>query len=188
MALQRIIGTAFDDELRELRREKAPQAADALELADLLGDSPLQRSVPILDFGGKCLDRVVQAFDPEHRAYAGGQCGVVDRFGQVLVAAGLEPRDHVLRVRHRGHHNDRRERERGIGTQAPTHLEAVELGHHDVEQDQIRSMLPGGCQPFLAIGRGEDLVAFRDQSSLQDLDVRRVVVDDEDARRGSHQR
>jgi hypothetical protein len=47
-------------------------------------------------------------------------------------------------------------------------------------------MLPGGCQPFLAIGRGENLVAFGSQPSLQDLDVRRVVVDDEDARRGSH--
>ena len=105
----------------------------------------------------------------QHRAYTGGQCGVVDRFGQVLIAAGLEPRDHVLGIRHRGHHDDRRERERGIGAQAPTHLKAVELGHHDVEQYQIRSMLPGGRQPFLAIGRGEDLVTFRSQSSLQDL-------------------
>jgi hypothetical protein len=68
MALQRVIGAAVDDELRELRREKAPQAADALELADLLGDSPLQRSVPLLHFGGKRLDR-----SPGRR---GGQEGV----------------------------------------------------------------------------------------------------------------
>ncbi len=48
----------------------------------------------------------------------------------------------------------------GVGAQAPAYLDAVELGHHDVEQDQVRRMLPGGRQALLAVGRGDDLVAL----------------------------
>src|SRR5206468_6411809 len=63
MTLQRIIGAAVDDEIRELRREEAPQSAEPLELADLLGDSPFQRSIPLSHLGSQRFDRIVQAFD-----------------------------------------------------------------------------------------------------------------------------
>ena len=137
MALQRIVGAAADDQLGQLRREEAAQPPDPLELGDLRRHALLERGVPLLDFVGQRLDRVVQALDAQHRAHARGERRMVDRLGQVLVAAGLEPGDHVLRVGHRGDHDDRRERERGVGAQPPADLDAVELGHHDVEQDQV---------------------------------------------------
>jgi len=120
--------------------------------------------------------------------HARGESGVIHRFRQVLIAAGLETRDDILRIRHRRHHDDRSKWEFGVRSQAPAHLEAVELGHHDVEKNKIRNLLPGGRQAFLPVGRGDDLIAFGDQPGLQDLDVRRIVVDDEDARRCSHRR
>ena len=188
MALERIVGATADDQLRELGREEASQPADALELRHLLGNALLQRSVPFLHFGGERFYRIVQALDSEHRAHARGKRGVIHRFGQVLVAAGLETRDDILRIRHRGHHDDRSKWEFGVRAQAPAHLEAVELGHHDVEKNEIRNLLPGGRQAFLSVTRGDDLVAFGNQPGLQDLDVGRIVVDDEDARRSSHRR
>ena len=188
MAFERVLGAAADDQLRELGREEAPQSADALELRDLLGNTPLQRSVPFLHFGGERFYRIVQALDSEHRAHARGKRGVIHRFGQVLVAAGLETRDDILRIRHRGHHDDRSKWEFGVRAQAPAHLEAVELGHHDVEKNKVRGLLPGGRQALLSVARGDDLVAFGSEPGLQDLDVGRIVVDDEDARRSSHRR
>jgi hypothetical protein len=38
----------------------------------------------------------------------------------------------------------------------------------------------------LAVGRGHDLVALGGQPQLEDVDVRRHVVHDEDPRRRSH--
>ena len=68
-----------------------------------------------------------------------------------------------------------------IGAQPAAHLDAVELGHHDVEQDQIGQVLAHGSQRLLAVRGGDDLVAVRRQPRAQDVDVGGVVVDDEDA-------
>ena len=52
----------------------------------------------------------------------------------------------------------------------------------------LRVLNSGGRQAFLSVACGDDLVAFGNQPDLQDLDVGRIVVDDEDARRSSHRR
>jgi CHASE3 domain sensor protein len=96
--------------------------------------------------------------------------------------ASLEAGDDVLHVGHRRHHDDGREGEIRVGPQAPANLEAAELGHHQVKQDQVRQKLPCSGQAFFAVGRRDHLVALAAQPGLQNLDVGRVVVDDEDAR------
>ena len=40
-------------------------------------------------------------------------------------------------------------------------LDAVDLRHHDVEQDQVRQVLLGRGQRFLAVGRLHEVVAVR---------------------------
>src|SRR5437868_1913750 len=61
----------------------------------------LQRLGPGLDLGFEPvvqrLHLVVQRLDAQHGAHARDQCTVVDRLGEVVVAAGVETRDHVLR-------------------------------------------------------------------------------------------
>src|SRR5690242_4172877 len=69
MTLQRVVSAAVDDEFGELWRKEPPQASYALELADLFGDAPFERGVPLLDFGGKRLHGVVQPLDAKHRAH-----------------------------------------------------------------------------------------------------------------------
>jgi hypothetical protein len=61
----------------------------------------------------------------------------VHRLGQILVAARLEPGHHVLRVRASRDHDNRHEGQRWISLESTTHLEPVELGHVQVEQDQV---------------------------------------------------
>ena len=107
-----------------------------------------------LHLAGQRLDRGRAGLDAQHRAHARDERGVVHRLGQVLVAARFEPRDDVLRVRHRGDHDDGREGEVRVGAQAPAHLDAVELRHHDVEQDQVglscRARRRGASSPSAA--------------------------------------
>jgi hypothetical protein len=138
-----------------------------------------------LQLGRQRLRAVVKFLDAQHRANARQQRAVVDRLREVLIAAGLEPGDHVLGLAESGHEDDRRERKARIGAQPSADLDAVEPRHHDVEQDEIGRRLARGGQRLLAVGRGDDVVAGAGEPRLQDLHVRRVVVDDEDARRRS---
>ena len=63
------------------------------------------------------------------------------------------------------------------------HADAVELRHHDVEQDQIRREFAGFRKPLFTIGGGRHFVAVRLEAHAQDLEVFRSIVDRENARR-----
>ena len=96
--------------------------------------------------------------------------------------------DDVLRLRPGGDQDHRHEREGGIRLEPPTDLEAVELGHHHVEEDQVRVFLAGKRERFLPVRRRQDLVAVDGEASLEDVDVGGIVVGDEDPRGRSHSR
>ena len=85
-----------DDQLGDLRRQKALEPAHPLDLGDLLGDALLERAVPVGEFGGLLLHLVVQRLDAQHRIHPRDQRRLIDRLGQVFVGAGLEPGDDVL--------------------------------------------------------------------------------------------
>ena len=72
-----------------------------------------------------------------------------------------------------------------VGAEQPADLEAVALGHHHVEQDQVRQVGQRRVEGLLAVGGGHDLVALADQPGPQDVEARRAVVGDQDARRVS---
>ena len=60
--------------------------------------------------------------------------------------------------------------------------EAVEAGHQEVEQDEIRLRLRGGRDRLLAVGReAGELEAVRTQQRRERLAGERVVVHDENA-------
>ena len=68
----------------------------------------------------------------------------------------------------------------GLFRQALRHLEAVETGHHHVEQHEIGSQ--GSCsgERFLAVTGHRDLVSGRAEVDLDEASDVGVVVDDED--------
>src|SRR4029078_10009870 len=64
-------------------------------------------------------------------------------------------------------------------------LVAVELGQHDVEQNQVGRLGPPQAESLRAIGRDNDAVTLLLERVLQESLYVRVVIDDEDL--GRHQ-
>ena len=96
-----------DDQVGDLRRQEAPQAADPLDLVDLLGDAPFERGVPLGELARLVLDGVVQRLLAQHRAHPREEGGVLEGLRQVVVAAGVEARDDVAGVGLRRHEDHR---------------------------------------------------------------------------------
>ncbi len=140
------------------------------------------------------LDLFLQRLDPKERSDPCLQLGEVDRLGDVVVGPGVETDDLVLGRVERRLHDDRDERQGLIALDAPRDLEPVELGKHDVEQNEIRERLrrTSGCtagrgergddrQGLLSIVRHDRGVPARLEPVAQDGHVVRIVVDDQDA-------
>ena len=115
------------------------QPAHAFDLRQLIRDALLQRLVPVGEIVGLGRDLVVQLLHAQHRLDARHQRRLVHRLGQIFVGAGFESGDHVLGVGLGGHQDDRHERQARVGLETPRHLDAVDLRHHHVEQDEVRA-------------------------------------------------
>src|SRR5207302_2366137 len=61
----------------------------------------------------------------------------------------------------------------------PAELPAVHLRHHDVGDDQVRLLDESLVEGFLAVERGDGLVALVLQEGADDVDDVLVVVDDQ---------
>ena len=69
---------------------------------------------------------------------------------------------------------------RGLrGLQPPAGLVAVDPGHHDVEQDQVRLAVRRHRERLLAVGGRKRAVAGATELLLEQVDVQRLVVDDQ---------
>ena len=73
----------------------------------------------------------------------------VERLGHVVVGAQLQPDDLVHVVAARGEHDDRQV---ALLAQSAAHFPAVELGHHQVEHEQVGLALAHLVERFLAVG------------------------------------
>ena len=131
-------------------------------------------------------DLVVQLLQAQHGLHPRHQRRLVDRLGEIFVGAGFEPGDDVLGVGLGRAQDDRRERHRRIVLDPLADLDAVDLRHHDVEQDQVGQMLLGGGERLFAVGGLLEVVAVRAEPREQDVAVGLVVVDDQDTRRIVH--
>ncbi len=120
--------------------------------------------------------------EPGQRTDARDQRDLVDRLGEEIVGAGFQPAHAVRRLVERGDHDDRQVRGRELALQPAADLEAVHARHHDVEQDDVAQPLLADRDRVRAVGRGEDVEIFRGEARLEQLDVGKDVVDDEDAR------
>ena len=194
VAFEDRLAAGSNDRLRELRRQKPLQPADPLDLADLRRDACFERLVPRGEFGRLDFeplrllpDGIVEGLDPQHRTHAGSQRGVIDRLCQVVVGAAVEASDDVRGVGLGGDQDHRDEGQRQIGLEALDGLDAVQSRHHDVEQHEIGEQFACLVERGDAVAGGRDLVAEAFEPHLQDLDIVRDIVDDEDQRRLMHQ-
>ena len=73
-----------------------------------------------------------------------------------------------------------------IRLQLAADLDAVLARHHHVEQDEIGRLRARGDQRLIAVSGRDDLVALPRQAGLEDLEIGRVVVDHQNARRLAH--
>ncbi len=106
--------------------------------------------------------------------------------GQIIVTTSIKPFDNIPRVRFGCHQNHRYRAQELVLLQLPQDADAVTLGHHNVEQDQIGRQLPGACQALFTIGCGHDLVAVGLQSHAQNLQILLRIVDGENQRGIAH--
>ncbi len=119
-----------------------------------------------------------ERLDPAH------QLPQAERLCEVVVGAELQADDLVDLLVPGGQHEDRRLRPRGA--QPPEHLEPVHAGQADVEHDEVRGLVRGEVEAFLAGPRDRDLVALLLERVLDTARDRELVFDDQDG--GSHVR
>jgi len=85
---------------------------------------------------------------PKERADADGEFRRFERFGEVIVCAGLEGFQFVLQARLRGHHQDGRGGKLRFAAQETRDLVAVHIGHHHVGDDYVGFQLVRFRQPI----------------------------------------
>ena len=112
--------------------------------------------------------------------YAGDQLFVVERLGDVVAGPQLEAFDDVFGVVERREEDHRNVLRGGVGLEVLDHFVTVQIGHHDVEQDQVRSLFRRFLYRFVTARRRDDLVLGAAQHGFQQHDVGRDVIDGED--------
>src|SRR6185437_13798688 len=177
------------DHLRHVRGQETLQMIDALKFAHLLSDALFKLPSPIcqlfgllLELLGLPLDLVVEFLHAQQCPHSGNQSDLFEWFGQIIVAAGVEPLNNVFRIRLCGHENDRQKALRPVRLYPLEDLDAVELRHQDVEQHEIWGELTDSLQRLLTIGGGDDLVPLGFESYFQNLDIGGGVVYRKNAR------
>ena len=119
----------------------------------------------------------------QDRADARGQLVGVERLGDVVVGAEVEALG-LVGGRALGGQQDHRDR--APLAQLAHDLDAVEVGHDDVEQDDVGADLLGLLERLLAAVGGDDAEALLAEGDRDELRDARLVVGDEDEWLGTH--
>ena len=114
----------------------------------------------------------------QQRAQPREQLLTLERLDEVVVGTGVQALDAGLQRVAGGEHEDRHV----VGRAQPAgHLDAVELGQPEVEDDEVGVERRRLAQRRLAVGGDAHLVALQAQRALEDLGDLLVVLDDEHA-------
>ena len=116
----------------------------------------------------------------QQRHHAGGELRERERLGHVVVGADAKADDLVQLAVARAQHQHGG---RGLLAEDATHLEAAELGKHQVEHDEIRAQLPGLLERLDAVGRLAHLVSLAHEVEAEGLSDDLLVLDHQDVLR-----
>ena len=122
----------------------------------------------------------LQVADPQDAADPAEQLDLVDGLGEKVVGARLNAALEVGRFVERGDHEDEQVFGLGIGADLLADLEARQPGHHHIEQEQVGLEFLDDLQGLFAVVGGADLAVEIAEIGLQQLDVLKVVVGDQD--------
>jgi hypothetical protein len=103
----------------------------------------------------------------------------IDGLGQVVIGPELEPPDHVFALIACGHHDDGKAYGRIRAADLDQRIEPGDVGHLDVEQDQIHCLVPDPVEQPACAGGDADRVAVPRESPGKDFTIVFVVVDNE---------
>src|SRR4051794_870751 len=117
---------------------------------------------------------------PQRGLHARAELPHRERLGDVVVGAELEPEDLVDLLALGAEHDDRDALP--LGAQPPADLEAVHLGQHHVEHDEVEGLLGEARERLAPVRRVHDLIAVALEREGQERLDRLLVVDEEDAR------
>src|SRR5262249_38051294 len=188
-AVERVEVLALERVVELLARQHAPrrprQRGQELELGVGEGRAPsldgdlARAEVDLQAAGAEARGRGDVA--AEHRADARQELARVERLGQVVVGADLEPDDlvHVLALG--GEHQDGDHGGVRPRTQAPADLQPVDAGEHEVEEHDLGDGLPRQRQAALAIGRHGHLDVVLAEVLGEERREPTVVLDEEAA-------
>ncbi len=106
----------------------------------------------------------------------------IEGLGQVVLGAELDAAEHAVELVEGRDHDHRQVAKRGVGLDLPEHAIAVELRHHDVEQDEIDRLLGQHPQGRRAVESRDRIVAEQLQLLLEQVDVQGLIVGDQNPR------
>ena len=119
----------------------------------------------------------------EHRAQLGRRV----RLGHEIVAARVDRALPVLLHRERRDRDDRDPRRPRLRAERPRDRPAVDAREQQIHEDRVRSLRPRDVESALPVRRHERLVAGGADDALRDVEVVRLVFDDEHPRH-AHER
>src|SRR4051794_13099551 len=128
--------------------------------------------------------RLGSARAPQHVAHARQQLLEAERLGDVVVAARGQPAQLVVGRVARGEEDDRCRRP--LGAQPPGDLEALHVGQHHVEHDEVGAERVHRRERARAGAGRLHVIAVEAQGHRDDVDDVRLVVDDQHTVRGGH--
>ncbi len=121
----------------------------------------------------------IQTFGLDHVEQGQGGEGL----GEVVVGPGGQALVAVAFLGLGGEHDDHDVAGVGVGLELAADLEAVQPGHHDVEQDQPGALAPGHLEGLDPVGRLQDLVLVALQGDVHQGPHGRFVVGDQQLHR-----
>ena len=123
---------------------------------------------------------------PEMGLHPGQQLPDSKWLGDEIRGAEAEGANRGLFRRHGGDHQDRQVLEPRISLYSLEQLQPIDLGHHDIEQEQVELFGGEMLEEVLAPGSGKDIVAVFLENPGQRPRQRLIVVRHQDLRRNGH--
>ena len=183
-AVEQVVQRAADQLFRRIAQVAVARRVGVLHAAVALDDQ--EALVHAVDDHAQAVGlfrlRVRAAAQAQLGAHAGAHFLQAQRLRDVVGGPRVEAGDDVFRLAARAHEDDRDAGRERMRLQAAARLQAVDAGHDDVEQDQVRLDALGDVQRAVARGGEERLIALAQHHRPQHAEVVGRVVDDEDGR------
>ena len=174
---------ALGDRLPQGAHGRARPDERALDPAARVGQHLLRDLQLAGELGVAALELGLEPLDGEVRVDPRDHLLRLEGLGDEVHGPRLEPAHLLPRLRERGEEDDRGAPRLRVGLQPAARLVAVDAGHDHVEEDDRGSGAVRDLERVLAARGDEQAVAAPVERLPQEVEVRRLVVHEEDARR-----